>query len=260
MPHLTSKDGTSIGYEIVGSGPSVIVVEGATSYRVPGAGRPLAAVLGDRFTFVLYDRRGRGESGDTLPPSVDREIEDIAALADLVPDAPALLGYSSGGALALHAAAALGTAISRLAVYEPPYMSDDLLPLATQYTTELSAALADGRESDAVALFLARVGVPSDAIAGMKESPYWPGLVAIAPTLAYDDAAMDGSRIPLDAAARVSIPVLAMYGGASPEFMTFGARGVATAVPDGRLEVVADQAHDVAPSAIAPHLAAFLGA
>ena len=108
MTTLTSADGTRIAYDIVGHGPAVILIDGAMCFRGGGPMRPIAEALSGQLTVVLYDRRGRGESGDTLPFAVEREIEDIAALIDAAGGQAALFGISSGGALALRAAAALG--------------------------------------------------------------------------------------------------------------------------------------------------------
>lgn len=259
MPTVTSADGTPIAYEIHGAGPAVILVDGAMCFRGGGPMRPIGEALSGRSTAVLYDRRGRGESGDTLPFAVDREIEDIDALIDAAGGRAALFGISSGGALALRAAAALGPErVIALAVYEVPFMPPTALDGAAEYTAALADALAGGDPDAAVAAFLRRVGTPEPAIAGARRSPAWPGMVAIAPTLAYDDAAMGDSTVPITLAAGLGIPTLTLVGGASPEFLSYGVRTLADAVPDARFEVVDGQDHDVAADAVAPHLLRFL--
>ena len=261
MPTLTSADGTSIAYELVGAGPAVILVDGAMCFRDGGPMRPIADALSGSLTAVLYDRRGRGESGDTLPFAVEREIEDIDALIEAAGGQAALFGISSGGALALRAAAALGPErVTALAVYEVPFMPPGALDGAAEYTRALGAALAAEQPDEAVAAFLRRVGTPEAGIEGARRSPGWPGMVAIAPTLAYDDAAMGDSTVPVDVAAGLGIPTLALVGGASPDFLSYGVRTLADVVPGARFDVVDGQTHDVAADAVAPHLLRFLSA
>jgi pimeloyl-ACP methyl ester carboxylesterase len=265
MSTLTTPDGTSLAYEIAGDGPAVILVDGAMCFRDAGPMRPIADALRDRLTVVLYDRRGRGESGDALADpaarseAVAREIDDLAALVDVAGGTAALFGMSSGGALALAAAAALGPAhVPRVAVYEPPYLPDPLLPSAQAYTHDLLAALAADDRPAAVELFLRRVGVPDAGIEGMRHSPGWEATLALAPTLAYDDAALGDSRVPDDLLQALTVPVLALAGEQTPDFLRLGAEGVAAGAQDGTVEIVAGQTHDVAADAIAPHLLRFL--
>lgn len=258
MSTVTSADRTTIAYETVGSGPAVVLVDGATCFRDSGPMRPISELLAASTTVVIYDRRGRGESGDTLPYALEREIEDIAALIDAVGAPVTLFGMSSGGALALEAAVALGAErVSRLAVYEPPFLPEEALPSAAAYTRELSAALAADDRDRAAELFLNRVGVPVTAIDGMRRSPGWASLVGIAPTLAYDDAALGDSAVPIELAGALRIPLLALGGGASPAFLRYGAEVLADAVPDGEYIIVEGQTHDVSAAAIAPILGRF---
>lgn len=258
MPQVTSQDNTSISYETVGSGPAVILVDGAMCFRDAGPMRNIANELAADFKVYLYDRRGRGQSGDTLPFAVEREIEDLDALVTQAGGTAAAFGISSGAALVLRAAAALGPhRLSRIALYEPPYMPGPAPPAAEQYTNELAAVLADGRRADAIALFMRRVGVPEAAIEGMKDSPNWAATEALAPTLAYDDAAMGDSRVPVAVAERIEVPTLTLAGAESPEFLRYGAEGVAAAAPGARFETVEGQTHDISAEAVAPHLSQF---
>jgi pimeloyl-ACP methyl ester carboxylesterase len=252
---VRSADGTSIAYEVHGTGPILVVVDGAMCFRDSGPSRGIAQAIGDALQVVRYDRRGRGESGDTAPFAVEREIEDLAAILEAVGDGPAtLFGISSGGALALRAAAALD-AVTRVAVYEPPFMPEQALAGAAAYTAELTEALGRGDRGAAVDAFLRRVGVPEQAVAGMRHSPAWPVMEAIASTLAYDDAAMGDSRVPPLDLSRVD--VLALAGGASPAFLQHGAQAVAEAF-GGRFEALEGQTHDVDPAALAAALVPFV--
>ncbi|MGW1270326.1 alpha/beta fold hydrolase, partial [Streptomyces sp. NPDC002491] len=185
-----SRDGTELAYSRAGQGPAVILVSGAMS--TGGTTAPLAGLLADRFTVLWYDRRGRGESGDTAPYAVRREVEDLGALVDAAGGEAALYGVSSGGALALEAAAA-GLPVSRVAVYETPYAVDEEGARdRAAYTADLTDALAQGRRGDAVELFLRLTGLAEEMIQGARRSPMWAGMEAIAPTLAHDDAVVGG--------------------------------------------------------------------
>ncbi|MBC7269882.1 MAG: alpha/beta hydrolase [Streptomyces sp.] len=251
-----SRDGTPIAYERSGHGPAVILVSGAMSTGATVA--PLAGALSDRCTVLAYDRRGRGASGDTAPYEVAREIEDLAALIEAAGGEAALYGVSSGGALALRAAAS-GLPVRQVAVYEVPFAMDDADARArAEYSGSLTAALADGRRGDAVELFLSLTGLAPQLIQGARRSPMWSEMEAIAPTLAYDDEVMGDGRVPRALLASVGCPVLALAGGASAQWMRQAAQAIAEAVPDGTYRALADQNHMVEPAVLAPVLAEFL--
>jgi pimeloyl-ACP methyl ester carboxylesterase len=251
----TSRDGTSLAYQRTGQGPAVILISGAMSTGATVA--PLAGPLSDRFSVVSYDRRGRGESGDTAPYAVAREVEDLAALIDAVGGEAALYGISSGGALALHAAAS-GLPVSRAAVYEVPFaVYEGGLKERAEYTEHLTEALAQGRRGDAVELFLRLTGLAEEMIQGARHSPMWAGMEAIAPSLAYDDAVMGDGRVPRERLASVTVPVLAMAGDASPAWMREAAQAVAQAAPEGSYRTLEGQTHMVDPNVLAPVLAEF---
>ncbi|GAA1251705.1 MULTISPECIES: alpha/beta fold hydrolase [Streptomyces] len=253
-----SSDGTAIAYERVGTGPAVILVSGALS--AGSSMEPLAARLSAGLGAVPYDRRGRGASGDTAPYAVSREVEDIAALIDAVGGSAALYGMSSGAALALEAAAS-GLAVTRVAVYEPPFaLGAGGGKERAEYTRQLSGLLADGRNGAAVELFMSLTGMPAGMIAGARRSPWWPDMEAVAPTLAYDDAAMGDGLVPRERLASITVPVLAVAGGASPAWMREAARTVAEAVPDGTYRTLDGQTHAVDPDALGPLLSDFFSA
>jgi hypothetical protein len=263
MGQVTSADGTAIVYEQQGNGPALIVVGGATVDR--SANLPLAAELAEHYTVFNYDRRGRGDSGDTPPYAVEREIEDIRALIAEAGGEAFLYGESSGGALVLEAAAA-GVEAGRVAVYEVPYsMDDDGLARWHEYVVRLDEALAEGRRGDAFELFMRVAGSTDEMVAGARESPMWPSLEAIAPTLAYDAACVAGGRPPVDRLGRISQPVLVATGGASPDsviggggsFFDDAADAVVASVSGAKRVVVAGQTHMVDPAAIAPVLHRF---
>jgi len=257
---VVSRDGTRIAYDKSGKGPAVIVVGGALSDRT--GGEELAKLLAANFTVYSYDRRGRGSSTDTQPYSVEREIEDIEALIDSAGGSAYVYGKSSGAALALQAAAALGDRIRKLALYEPPYSeaeraADDW----EDFRGLLDQLLAENRRDDAISLFMRFVGAPDEAVARMRASPAWPGMLAMAPTLAYDNAVLGDDRsVPVTIAAKVKAKTLVMDGSASVgpmPFMRPTADKLGKAIPGAQRLVVEGQAHDVSAKVLAPILVKF---
>ncbi|MDT0395839.1 MULTISPECIES: alpha/beta hydrolase [Streptomyces] len=251
--NISSRDGTSLAYESAGRGATIVLVSGAMSTGATVA--PLAARLAERFRVVVYDRRGRGGSGDTPPYAVEREVEDLAALIEAMGGEAALYGVSSGGALALRAAAS-GLPVRQVAVYETPYaMSEEDLGERARYTERLTAALGEGRRGDAVELFLRLTGLGEDVIQGARQSPMWAGMESIAPSLAYDDAVMGDGSAPRELLSSIPVPVLSIAGDASPAWMRAAARAIAESVPRGTYRTLGGQTHMVEPDVLAPVLA-----
>jgi len=262
MAHkLSSRDGTTIAYDSRGEGPALILVDGALTVHSSGSGPELASLLAPHFTVYGFDRRGRGGSGDTLPYAVDREIDDIEAVVDRAGGPAFLYGHSSGGPLAMRAAIRLGGKVSKIAMYEPPYNNDPGAQESwSRYLGELREALAEGRRGDAVALFMRFTGTQPEQVDAMRRAPFWPGMEAVAPTLAYDHAAILGEpwSVPAELAARVSVPALVISGDAGLPFMPDAARVLSRAIPQGRLRMLEGQTHQVSPGVLAPVLAQFL--
>jgi pimeloyl-ACP methyl ester carboxylesterase len=258
MKKVTSNDGTEIAYDKRGNGPPVILVDGALCYRSFGPMPQLAELLAPHFTVYNYDRRGRGDSGDTQPYAVTREIEDIEALIDEAGESAFVFGTSSGACLALEAAMRLGDKIKKLAMYEPPYNSDKTVQQAWQeYRKQLAELLAANRRGDAAALFMKSVGTPDEQIDGMRHAPVWAIFESVAPTLAYDAAVLGEDRsVPVKRAAKVNIPTLMMNGTTIP-FMLDTAQALANAMPHAQHRTLEGQTHDVNLEVLAPVLVEF---
>jgi pimeloyl-ACP methyl ester carboxylesterase len=261
MKMVTSKDGTPIAFNQTGAGPAIILVAGALQYSAFDEWSPkLAAILAPQFTVIYYDRRGRGSSGDTQPFAVEREIEDIEALIDQTGGSASLCGISSGASLAMETAIKLGSKVRKLVMYEAPYNDDAAARQKwIEYRKQLEEALEEGRRGDAVALFMMLVGMPADHVPGMKQSPMWPLLEAVAPTLIYDHGDLLGkdASVPSETAARVTTPTLVMDGGSSFPFMHTTAVALANAMPNGQQRTLEGQTHEVTAEALAPVLAEF---
>lgn len=260
MDTVISRDGTTIAFDRLGDGPPVILVCGASTDRTANA--PLAALLMPHLTVLNYDRRGRGDSGDTPPYAVQREVEDIGALVAEAGGSAFLYGTSSGAALVLEAAAC-GLAITKLALWEPPYTVGDSAPLPpsdlpSDLPAHYNALIAAGRRGDAVEFFMAKVvGLPAEFIAQARSAPWWPAQEALAHTLAYDATIMGDGSLPTERAASVTAPALVLAGGASFPFMRDTARALADALPHGQYRTLEGQDHNVAPEALAPVLEEF---
>ncbi len=255
MNTVISKDGTKIAFDTQGRGPALILVDGAMGYRALGFTSGLVNLLAPHFKVYDYDRRGRGDSGNTLPYAVDREIEDIAALIQDAGGSAYLYGISSGACLALEAASRLGTWVKKLAIYEAPYRFDEGARAEwLKYREDLSKLLAADRRGDAVALFMTFVGTPKEMIDGMRQSPMFPMFEAAAPTLAYDAACMGEDRtVPARRLASIAAPTLVLTGDTIP-FMHDAAVAITKAIPHAQNRVLKGQRHDVSPEALAPVL------
>ena len=261
MKTVTSKDGTNIAFDQSGQGTTVILVDGALQYRAFDQGMAeLADLLAQHFTVIHYDRRGRGDSGDRRTYELEREIEDIEALIDEAGGAAFLYGISSGAALAMEAALALGGKVKKLVMYEPPYNSDANARKAwKEYRQKLKELVAEDRKGDAVGLFMMLVGMPADHLEGMRQHAMWPLWEAVGPTLLYDAVAMgEDASIPAKRAARIAAPTLVMNGSGSEwSFMQHTAVALANSIPNAQHRTLEGQTHEVSSEALAPVLIEF---
>lgn len=259
MSKVKSNDGTLITYEKIGSGAPLVLVDGALCSRRNGPNGPLAALLRQHFTVYTYDRRGRGESGDTAPYHIDREIEDLAAIIGEAGGSACVYGISSGAALALEAASHLDS-IKKLALYEAPFVTDSSrMPVSDDYFEQLRQLVASGRRGAAVKLFMRKgVGVPAPFVAIMPLMPAWTKLKAVAHTLPYDTLLtidhQNGQAETLSRWSGVSVPTLVAVGGKSPKWMQSSMRSLANVLPHAKLQTLEGQTHIIKPAVLAPVL------
>ncbi|XVS65085.1 alpha/beta fold hydrolase [Actinosynnema sp. CA-299493] len=262
MGQVVSKDGTAIGFTRIGSGPALIIVDGAMCYRAFGPAANLAEALSEHFTVYTYDRRGRGESGGgTAPHNVGREVEDIAALIEEAGGSARLFGMSSGGTLVAEAAHR-GVAAERIAIYESPMVVDGTRePMADDLPRRVERAVGEGRRGDAVKLFMRYVGTPGLFVAIMPLLPVWKRIKAVAHTLPNDFALVGefqrGTPPPAGRWSGATAPALVIAGGKSPDYLRNAQRHLASALPHGELTVLPGQTHMVKAKATVPVLVDF---
>ncbi|HEX4815894.1 MAG TPA: alpha/beta hydrolase [Nonomuraea sp.] len=255
----SSADGTSIAYDRYGSGPPVILVAGAMMDRAHPTLAGVAGALAPWFTVYSYDRRGRGESGDTPPYAVEREVEDLAAVMAVAGEPVMVFGGSSGAALALEASVRL-PGVDGLALWEPPYHVDDSAPpLPDDFAGQLLALVEAGRRGEAVERFMVEAAeLPAAAVAAMRAEPGWAVAEALAHTLAYDAFVMGpGNALPAGRLAAVQPPTLVLDGEDSPAWMRNAGAAVVASVPGAVHRVLEDQTHDVAVEVLVPELLEF---
>jgi pimeloyl-ACP methyl ester carboxylesterase len=260
MPRVvTSRDGTRIAFEEFGEGQPVVIIGGMFCDRATF--RPLAEQLGRQFRAITYDRRGRGNSTDTPPYAVAREVEDLTAVIEAVGGEASVYGHSSGAGLALNAAAD-GVPIRRLVLHEPPYGGDDdeSRREARELAEYVRAAIAEGRRGDAIMRFLTAAGMPAEMAEPAISDPK---MQAIAPTMPYDHEVMgdfDGGAIPEDLVRRVKTPTLVIAGGVSPDFFRDTAARLTELLSDASLRILEGQDHAAPAEVVAPVVTEFLSA
>ena len=255
MDQVTSKDGTTIAFDQFGNGPAVVLVSGGSVDRSSNA--PLATLLAKHFTVFNYDRRGRGPSGDTQPYAVEREIEDIAAVVTAAGGSAYLFGSSSGAALAIEAASQLGS-ITKLALWEPPYILDSAACPPADTAQTFHELVAAGKRDEAVEYFMSKVvNLPPEFVASAKTQPFWKGQVALSHTLEYDTTIMGDYSLPERSLAALHIPTLVVNGSASFPFMQATVDAAAKLVAGAQRITLDGQQHNFAADVLSPVLVKF---
>jgi len=250
MHLVESADRTRIAFDRSGSGPPLVIVVGAFCDR--STSKSLAALLAASYCVYEYDRRGRGDSGDGLPFSIESEVQDLAAVIGAAGEPPFVYGHSSGGILALEAAGR-GVDMRRLAVYEPPYTGNH--HPGPEFGRHLDRLVASGHRDRAAEDWLAMTGTPAPVIESIKRGTGWAHRQALAHTLSQDLRLANGGQVPTGRLERIDVPVLAMAGGASPPWAASTIETLAGALPRASLRIVGEQQHIPAD----PVVAAILG-
>lgn len=259
MQTIQSQDGTTLAYDVVGSGPPLLYITGASCFR---AFRPIvedATSFAQEFTVYTYDRRGRGDSTDTAPYAIEREVEDIAAMIKAAGGRASLYGHSSGAVLALEAALRLGPSmVERVVMYDAPYVSDAAeREEYSDLSRRIHELLRAGKNGSAMRTFLREIGMPTPFVYLLRFMPGWKTMEALAPTLAYD-IALTRDLPPLDRAAQATVPIQVVVGQKSPLRLQEVARQLASAIPNAAFLQLEGQDHMVSAKAILPVLVRFL--
>ena len=256
MKKVISKDGTPIAFDQSGDGPPVILMVGGPADRSMNA--QLAELLAPRFTVFNYDRRGRGDSGDTLPYAVDREFEDLEAILVEAGGSGALIGYSGTGNMALEAAAR-GLPISKLALWEPPFIVDDSRPkVPKDWGQRVDELVSAGRPGDALEYWMTTIiGIPAEAVAMMRETPFWPAMEPNAHMLVRDAALLGDFSLPAERLATVTVPTLVLDGGEMP-WLSHGVRALVEVLPNAQHRTLAGEPHNIPMTVLVPSIADFL--
>jgi Alpha/beta hydrolase family len=259
MNHVISADGTRIVYDRLGEGPAVLLIGAGPTDR--SAEAPMAELMAEHFTVYNFDRRGRGESGDNQPYAVDREFEDIQAVIAAAGGSVLCYGTSGGAIIALQGAAR-GLPITKLALWEPPYiLPGTRTPIAADYRDRQWAYRADGRGGDMLELFFTEaVGMPAEMVAGMKAAPFWESMAAgPATALAYDADMVEGFVMPTERLKGVTMPALVVDGTTMP-WISAACEALKGVMPDVTRITLDGQPHNVDAAALAPVVADFFGA
>jgi hypothetical protein len=248
---ILGRDGYRISYEILGAGPRIVWVDPALA---SSAMRPLQEaidVLREHFEVVTYDRRGRGRNEPVAEVSKQQEIEDLHALVSHVGRAASVVGFSSGGALVLHAAPALD--VDRIVLLEPAF---DLVPDSSGLAAEVASALDAGHPEEAVLSFYEAIGAPDEIVSGLPGSDAWPHLVRSATTLLSD---LDLAYVEDATLSRITLPVDLVISDGSPDEITSMSRVLAERI-DARVWEDPGGWHGVDADALSHRLLALLAA
>jgi len=259
MKTATSKDGTILAYDVYGTGKPLIYITGASCFR---NFKPIvddAKLFANEFRVYNYDRRGRGDSGDTPPYAMEREIEDIEAIIDAAGGKAFLFGHSSGGVLALEAASKLGTKVEKIVIYDPPYVHTEIEKAKYQTLADtVSSLLAKGENKRAMKVFLSGIGMPKLFVWLLPIFPGWKTMHSLAPTLTYD-IELTKDFPPLDRFKHIETPVIVLVGEKSPESMHAIGSQIAAAIPHAVFEKIVGQDHMVSAKVLLPKLTKFFG-
>ncbi|MES2822797.1 MAG: alpha/beta hydrolase [Pseudomonadota bacterium] len=254
MQTIKSKDGTVLAYDVIGSGPALIYITGATCFRLFMPIVQDVKTFAKEFTVYNYDRRGRGDSGDRLPYAPEREVEDIAAMITAAGGSAWLYGHSSGAVLALEAALQLGNKINGIALYDAPYACDEKEKAEYNYLSRrVHELLHAGENAKALNCFLKGIGMPKFFVWFMPLMPGWKTMKALAPTLAYD-IELTRDLPPVARISKINLPVYIIIGEKSPDSMRSVAQQLTQALPAATFTEVIGQDHMISAKMLLPIL------
>lgn len=254
MRKVVSRDGTPIAYEKAGDGPPVVLLGGA--FRDHTIFTPIVPYLAPHYTTYIYDRRGRGESGDAPTWAIEREIEDLTAVIEVAGGEAAVFGGSAGAILAMEAAAA-GAPITRLGLLEPPFRVDGAPYMPADFDQTVRSLVAEGERTKVAVYFLKHMaGFSDNEIAEWQRSPIWPANEAVVHTLVYETAVV-GEGVPVDRLAKIELPVLVISSDSTSDWLRRAATMTAEALPNGRQLTLPGVWHRVPPEILCPALIDF---
>lgn len=258
MGRIRSKDGSPIYYEQYGDGPPLILVDGAFCNSSFGPMPDLAPLLAEQFTVFIYDRRGRGKSGDQSRYDVEREVKDLDAIINEAGGSAYVFGMSSGGILSLRAAAS-GCNIKKLAVYEPPISVDmQEHQIAKANAKKLQKLITSGKRTEAVKYFLKEaVEMYAFVVFVMRWLPVWKKMKEVAHTLPYDASITAEWPISVLSERNIDVPLYILGGEKSSESLHRSVHSLTDAIPHARSRMLEGQSHNVKPKVLAPELIKF---
>lgn len=261
MEKTISNDGTSIAFERTGIGPALVLVDGAFCYRNNGVSPRLVPLLSNHFTVYSYDRRGRGESTDTEPYTIDKEIEDLKAVIEKTGEVPYVCGFSSGACLLL-LAMEKGINVKRIALFEPPFVvaSPGEKAPPGDAVMKISHFVKQGKSGAAVKYFMTKVmGMPGFIVFMFRVfgKASWEKNESVAKTLAYDITVMGNYSVPEKAAASVRVPAIVIGGDKSPNSLKNAVIATGKSIPNGQVSLLEGQSHNVSMKVLAPILKEF---
>ena len=255
LGHVTSSDGTRIGYRRSGEGPPLVLVHGSAADHSRWA--PVLPALGDHFTLYAVDRRGRGESGDRVEYAIEREFEDVAAVVDSIHEPASLFGHSYGATLAL-GAALLARNLHKLILYEP---APGISGVPSEDVERIEDLVARDEREEALVYAFRSFGFTPEELEQIQTSPTWSARVAAAHTLAREIRAEEAYRIDPDRFRELATPVLLLVGEESPNWAHEGTERIRAVLPDAQVSTLRGQGHvaiTTAPELVADEVARFL--
>jgi pimeloyl-ACP methyl ester carboxylesterase len=257
----TSRDGTTIAYTKRGSGPPLIIVDGVFCYRENGPATELASLLAQHYTVFTYDRRGRGESTDTAPYTVEREIDDLRAVVTEARATPFVLGISSGAALTLQAVAS-GVGAKRIALYEPPYEAAGSPRRLEDARIRLQSFISDGDRAGAVRFFMTGVfGAPRAFVFAMPflMPTAWKRNKLVVHTAPHDLMILADRSVLNERSSSIPVPTLVIGGEKSPKGLRDAVTVVGDALPNGTIRFLSGQDHNISGPVLVPVLFEYFG-